>query len=418
MSKKINFFLAHSEHPADLEIIEQAFLRDHLKGLGHGGVEIVLLDRSELKTQEALEAALHSAHAFIHLVSPKYPHDDDFFYLDVVEAAKNRKAPAIPLIVFQANELKWRDMLFDGDKQQLLQDSPLADAPNRNNAAFQFAQKLMPLIQQLMAVLNGPRLPPSIIKDALFELDFAYQKSDFPNAFDYDKKYHLIAIQGSPECGHTLLLRHLRRMAGVRAKDPPLRVNLSVAPSRPAQQSVWEALSESLIPAAAREALLAHNINLGPVIGKQLHDMLSHAQSDMVAYIEFENNQQEALEKVRDFWREFNQLTPEQTPKGRLFFFVLDMCGNLQAALQPNDYAPTHPMANAVTLKPIEPLNKNALLGWLNAKFDEPAREKLEQVLLQLDELAELKFVRLIARKLCEWLYCPEIYQNLFEHES
>jgi len=425
----MKIFLAHSNTDEDAHLLEESQLQVHLRDMIPGEVEIV--GRHDIDEAE-LVGQLLGTKLVLHLISAHYPGDDDqLFWLQVVQAVKEYGIQHVPVLLRHRHENAWLGKLFDGDKQAMLLDAPLFNHPSGPyDAAYHFCDKLRTVLPQVDALAPDtddiPAIDPARLQKALLEIDFIDQRTQFAHRFCWDKYYHFIYLGGTPECGHSLLLLHLQRAAGVYPGHAQTeRVDLSVDPALPAEFSVWDRLVEKVFDEVTLQFLPAESRQ--PAAIAKLHkELLEEAARDRVFYLVFDNHQEKTLEKLMRFWREFKSGLPPangQVPKARLFFFVVDRCGyqREECPLREEDLLqPAREETSALPLAPIRPMKKTLVLSWLHQQFDFDTARQLRQLLdPQLDELIlQHRHIRTFILKLCELLFRKDVYQKLFGNEN
>lgn len=425
----MKIFLAHSNTDEDLQLLEQSHLRVHLRDMIPGEVEIV--DRRDLDEQE-LVGQLLGTKLVLHLISAGYPGEpDQLFWLQVVQAVKQYGIQHVPLLLRRRSEQAWLGKLFDGDKQAMLLDTPLENHPSGPyDAAYLFCDKLQAALPQVDALAPDtddiPAIDPDLLQAALMDINFIDQRSQFVHRFCWDKFYHFIYLGGTPDCGHSLLLQHLQRAAGVYPDHAQsAAVNLSVDPALPANFSIWDRLADKVIDETILKYIPPENRQ--PAIIAQLQEELKgEAARDRLFYLTFDNNQEKTLQKLTRFWREFKSGLPPakgQPPRARLFFFIIDRCGYTreECPLREEDLLqPAQEQTSALPLEPIRPMKKTLVLSWLHQHFDHETARQLRRLLdPQLDALiAQYRYIRTFILKLCELLFRKDVYQKLFGNEN
>lgn len=268
-----------------------------------------------------------------------------------------------------------------------------------------FLQKLMELIgvgedkAQLMAAFDA--------------LNFVEQKQ----AFDFDdqqKKANFVLIEGTPECGHELLIRKILAYNGLHSggHNKPVHINVrKLVPSGFNEQYLWALLNQNLV------GTMNFNPNREEVcrtIAQRLR------QEDLVVIL---NEVEEvALPELKtmilNLWKALNDYLPQDGLGNRLFMIFVhtgyrpDHCCVSEVTLQAQN-----PACHAVPMPAISPLAPDVFNTWYvdeSQHFlpESPFRKKIQQ---HKNDILQKKYIRKVVEEICILLDCPDVYDEVFK---
>ncbi|NET32273.1 MAG: hypothetical protein F6K19_09740 [Cyanothece sp. SIO1E1] len=279
----------------------------------HSGDKVLVgEDRSE-KQLEWLSAC----QLYIPLAGPNFWNDDPCYELHG-EALKLRdKKKFIPILVADHldNESTYTDI-------QVLPAAGKFLASSGDSGTYtDIAKTLTPIIQSLLAEEDKSAMI-QLFKESVFQLNYKEQKEKVYSLYkkldQHFNRLQITFLQGTPNCGHNLLIDILRRDYQIEMETEPEAIPLDMTNLQ--APALWRELKNALllkdVPYNKPEEI-AQNINQRLELEHIVLRFENFGQCDKHA----------VLQCIRDFWFQLNHQLKKanpQKPKHSLFIFILD----------------------------------------------------------------------------------------------
>ena len=251
------------------------------------------------------------------------------------------------------------------------------------------------------------------LMSAFGALNFVEQKK----AFDFDdqeKKVNFILIEGTPMCGHELLIRKILAYNGLYpgGQNKPVHINVKkLVPSGFNEQYLWVLLNQNLV---GTMSFNPDKEEICRTISQRLQ------QEDLVVILNEveEVALPELKQMVLNLWKALNDYLPQGDPGNRLFMifvhtgYRLDHCCVSEVALQSQN-----PVCHAVPMPAIQPLATEVFNTWYideiqNFAPDSSFKKKIQQ---HKNDILQKKYIRKVVEEICILLECPEVYDEVFK---
>ena len=364
MSKQASIFFHY--HPDDhkyfLELYK--YLPRSVKKVTqifHSGDQALV---GENRSEKQLEWLSH-CQLYIPLAGPNFWNDDPCFELHE-EALKVRdKKKFIPILVADHldNESTYTDIQVLPGAGKFLSNS------GDSGTYTAIAKSLTPVIQSLLAEEDKTAMI-QLFKESVFRLNYREQKKEVYKHYKaLNQHFHRLQItflQGTPYCGHNLLIDILRREYQIEMETEPEAIPLDMTNLQAA--ALWRELKNALllkdVPYNKPEEI-AQNINQRLQLEHIVLRFENFGQCDKNA----------VLQCIRDFWFQLNHQLGKanpQKPPHSLFIFILDRSLSFSYSL--DDFK--RPEASNVHSKVLQllpiisPLTEEELSIWVESLFD------------------------------------------------
>ncbi len=252
-------------------------------------------------------------------------------------------------------------------------DKPLSsidDKSELDETLNKIAKEIREKVQNLLVPQEDKSEMIQLFQESLFRLNYRDQKEkvyDHYQELQEDfQRLQITFLQGTPNCGHNLLINILRREYQIEMETEPQPIPLELTNLKP--PALWREL---------KLALLQENVpyNKPKEIAQNINERL---QLEHIV-LRFENFGQckgnAVLQCIRDFWFELNhqleKANPEKPPYS-LFIFILDRSLAFRYSL--DDFK--HPKASEAhkkilqLLPIISPVTQEEFNKWVEILFD------------------------------------------------
>lgn len=364
MSKQASIFFHY--HPDDhkyfLELYK--YLPRSVKKVTqiyHSGDKVLV---GENRSEKQLEW-LSDTQLYIPLAGPNFWNDDPCYELHE-EALKLRdKKKFIPILV--ADHLD-NDSTYT-DIQVLPEAGKFLSSSGDAGTYTAIAKTLTPIIQSLFAEEDKSAMI-QLFKESVFRLNYREQKKKVYNHYKkLNQHFHRLQItflQGTPYCGHNLLIDILRRTYQIEMETEPEAIPLDMTNLQ--APALWRELKNALLLKDVpynRPEEIAQNINQRLQLEHIVLRFENFGQCDRNA----------VLQCIRDFWFQLNyqlEKANPQKPPHSLFIFILDRSLTFSYSL--DDFK--RPEASDIhsqilqLLPIISPLTEEEFTIWVESLFD------------------------------------------------
>ncbi|MCO6493393.1 MAG: CHAT domain-containing protein [Phaeodactylibacter sp.] len=305
-------------------------------------------------------------------------------------------------------------------KKELVADTVKIVAPFFSLEAFEKQINLDTALrgvhgEELMQLFDLGGIKP-FLKSAIDRLNFEQQKQVL-NFDDKGKKVNFILIEGTPDCGHELLVRKILAFNNLHLGGSLKPVYLNVeklVPQGIDEAYLWMALNSEFVG----------TLNMAPqknevclAISQRLK------QQDVVVILDKVKVRKEAVQGLKQLvlglWEALNQHLEAANTAHRLFVlfahtgYVPGLCTISTVALEAQN-----PICRGLPVPAIQPLDAGVFNTWFideGAKFPAEIRQLIQQ---HRDSILEKKFIRKVVKEVCELLKCEEIYDEVFQITS
>lgn len=308
---------------------------------------------------------LDKCHLYIPLAGPNFWNDDPCYELHELALGLRNRKKFVPILVADHldNETTYGDILVLPASGQTL----AADGDAATYTAI--AKTLSPIIQSLFAEEDQSEMI-QLFQESVFRLNYREQKKEVYEHYKrFNQNFHRLQItflQGTPSCGHNLLIDILRREYQIEMETEPEAIPLDMTNLQAA--GLWRELKNALllkdVPYNKPEEI-AQNINqrleLEPIV------------------LRFENfgqcDKNAVLACIRDFWFQLNyqlEKAKPQKPPHSLFIFILDKSLTFSYSLADFQRPEAVDIQGKILqlLPIISPLTASELSIWVESLFD------------------------------------------------
>lgn len=206
------------------------------------------------------------------------------------------------------------------------------------------------------------------LRKSLYLFNYTDQIGDFTTFSKTLQQTVVLALQGTPECGLSLLLRRMLRLAQVKEYFSAL-INFDTS-SGVDEDTIWYKVGESL---QLDKAALLDPLQLTapaslPII---VTDTLFKKLDTHSVILKFDNidayGEAIASTIIFKFWKEFLQHSANRVPKHRLFICLLHRKPEVMPFKFEVFTAPDSPIQNSMflPLKPVKPVRPNEFSKWI-----------------------------------------------------
>lgn len=314
---------------------------------------------------EKQKAWLEESQLYIPLAGPNFWNDDPCFELHEEALKLKDQKKFIPILVADHldNETSYADI-------QVLPAAGTTLATSGDAATYTaIAKTLTPVIQSLFSEEDKSEMI-QLFKESIFRLNYREQKKEVYSHYKrLNQHFHRLQItflQGTPNCGHNLLIDILRQEYQIEMETDPEAIPLDMTNLQAA--GLWRELKNALLLKDVpynKPGEIAQNIN-------------QRLQLEHIV-LRFENfgqcDRQAVLACIRDFWYQLNSQLEKanpQKPPHSLFIFILDKRLTFSYSLE--DFRrpeATEIHSKILQLLPIiSPLSKEELGIWVESLFD------------------------------------------------
>jgi hypothetical protein len=224
-------------------------------------------------------------------------------------------------------------------------------------------------------------------------------------AFKPSQPFNCIFIEGTPDCGQELLVRRIMdyQKLNIPSNKKPYRfgLNMNFDPSEPFDKDdiFWLLANELKIRARTNQAFC-----------QKLLSRLDEEEVLIFIVYAFKGWSNKVLKDAfSGFWKDFNELLPSYTGKGRFFLIVVnDGFDGENCCISTLELDAAHQQLNPMVLPVIEPLKAKAFEEWHdNVK---PAFREFNKFMALRDKEEEIskQRIRKVVTKICEILDCDE----------
>ncbi|MCB0545985.1 MAG: CHAT domain-containing protein [Phaeodactylibacter sp.] len=251
------------------------------------------------------------------------------------------------------------------------------------------------------------------LMSAFGALNFVEQKQ----AFDFDdhqKKVNFILIEGTPLCGHELLIRRILAYNGLASggQSKPVHINVKkLVPSGFNELYLWVLLNQNLVG----------TMSLNPDREAVCRTITQRLQQEDLVVILNEVEEvalPELKQMILNLWKALNDFLPQGDTGNRLFMIFVhtgyrpDHCCVSEVTLQAQN-----PVCHAVPMPAIQPLAADIFNTWYideSQHFlpDSPFRKKIQQ---NKNDILQKKYIKKVVEEICILLECPEVYDEVFK---
>ncbi|NRB47077.1 MAG: hypothetical protein HRU41_05350 [Saprospiraceae bacterium] len=364
MSKQASIFFHY--HPDDDKYFRELYkyLPRSVKKVTqiyHSGDKVLVGENRAEKQMEWLA----ECQLYIPLAGPNFWNDDPCYELHEEALKVREKKKFIPILVADHldNEASYTDI------QVLPEAGKFLDSDGTAETYTAIARTLDPVIQSLFAKEDKSAMI-QLFTESVFRLNYKEQKRTVYDHYKkLDKHFHRLQItflQGTPHCGHNLLIDILRRTYQIEMETEPEAVPLDMTNLQ--APALWRELKNALLlkdVAYDKPEEIAQNINQRLQLEHIVLRFENFGQCDKKA----------VLQCIRDFWFQLNsqleKVSPQKPPHS-VFIFILDRSLNFSYSLddfkRPED-ANQH--SKVLQLLPIiSPLTEEEFTIWVESLFD------------------------------------------------
>lgn len=364
MSKKPSIFFHYhlDDHPYFIELYK--YLPRSIKKVTqiyHSGDQQLVGELVAKKQGEWLE----ECQLYIPLAGPNFWNDDPCYELHETALALRNKKKFIPILVAAHldNETTYTDIKVLPALDQTL-------AATGNAATYTaIAKALSTIIQSLFAKEDQSEMI-QLFKESVFRLNYREQKKEVYEHYKrLNQHFHRLQItflQGTPYCGHNLLIDILRKEYHIEMETEPEAIPLDMTNLQAA--GLWRELKNALL---LKDVPYDKPLEIAQNINQRLQ--LEHI------VLRFENfgqcDKDAVLACIRDFWFQLNHqlenADPEKPPHS-LFIFILDKSLTFSYSLADFERPEAAEIQSKILqlLPIISPLTAAELSIWVDSLFD------------------------------------------------
>lgn len=283
---------------------------------------------------------------------------------------KAGKLATVPIIVqshVDADEVYEDMQVLPTDRKPI---STIADEYAREEVWKQVAQSIRDKVQTLSDTIDDHSDLIQLFSESIYRLNYREQKRE---VYDHYKtlshnfsRLNILFLQGTPFCGHHLLIDILRKEYQIEMETEPEAIPLDMTNLQ--AKGLWRELKNALLLKDVpynKPAEIAQNIHQRLEIEHIVLRFENFGQCDKLA----------VLACIKMFWYELNsQLEKVSTkpPKHSLFIFILDK--SLKFSYSLADFKPaadTEQHSKVLQLLPIiSPLTEAEFTLWVESLFD------------------------------------------------
>lgn len=290
------------------------------------------------------------------------------------------------------------------DYLEIFADLPPTKVDNFISTGFKRQLK-----EEATRIIEG-KIPHQKLREDLDEFDLDTPTEVFKTVLQENKLFHLVFLQGTPQCGLELLVRRIRGQLPHVNNHPFIVSFLSQEGSLTTEEALFKKISRYLD--------LNGDESIG-YIATTLCYKLKKSQVVLVFDNVIDSSMDQAtvhnnLEIINQFWITIcKELEKEKADQlNRLFVLALnkDYCANKQFKPFPSVY---NLNATIALLPPIELINEKDIRGWYEKKRLKFPESKFDLIDQHLDEITGDGFLANVLHRLCVKIECKKVYANL-----
>lgn len=367
MSKTTNIFFHY--HSDDKDYFEE--LVKYLPRSVKKTINILHSGDPALTGQDAQQVQqnwLKTCQLYIPLASPNYWSSDDCYELHELARAQSASFKMTPILLAPHldSDEEYKDIqVLPTNNQTIIQ------IPEDQRAAVytEIAKTLLPIFQSLLSNEDKTDLI-KLFTESVYALNYREQRKEVYSRYkalgQHFNALNIIFLQGTPHCGHHLLINILRKEYDIVMETEPEPIPLDMTNLKP--EGLWREL---------KTALLLKNVpyNKPEEIAANIYNRLM-IEPIVLRFENFGQCDREAvLACIRAFWFQLNAQLEQASikkPPHSLFIFIIDK--NLTFTYTLDDFkhsaAADHHTKVLQLLPMISPLTEEEVNLWIESLFD------------------------------------------------